>query len=484
MSRFPIDDPRGFAWFWAAGPVIFFGGAWSTSPGWRAVLKETSLKQGNCHLRNHSPTYRRMNPSNDTVSRREFLGKSTLAATALAAGGAYGQAPSIGSGPLKVGLIGCGGRGTGALKNFIEAARILGRDVQVTGLGDVNEAAAKKTGAEHKVDSERCFGGFDSYQKVIASGCDFVLDATPPVFRPTHFAAAVAAGKHTFIEKPVSVDPEGSRSVIATGEIAKAKGLACVTGTQRRHMAGYLRQKAAIDAGAIGPIRGGIIQWNGRVPWVRHRHDGESDAHYMARNWLAFNETCGDHIVEQHVHNIDVACWYMDKLPVTALGFGGRARRQTGNVFDFFSVDYDFGDDIHIHSQCRQISGTHGRVGETFTGATGSAYGGGRTMGKDVEIPEIKLDSDNGMVQEHVDLIRGVLDGKPLNHAKRIAEVCAVAIAGRIAAYTGAIVRISDLLVREDSPFHNLNLSPKAEDFINGTVKMPEEGVAPIPGEP
>ncbi len=420
----------------------------------------------------------------ENPTRREFLGASALTATALAAGGVFAQAPSIGSGPLKVGLIGCGGRGSGAIKNFIAAAEILGREVEITGLGDVNKASAIKVAKEHGVDQERCFADFDGFQKVIDSGCDFVLDCTPPVFRPMHFAAAVAAGKHTFIEKPVSVDPEGSRSIIATGEIAKAKGLACVTGTQRRHMARYLNQKAAIDAGAIGEIRGGIIQWNGTVPWVRRRNDGESDANYMARNWLAFNEVCGDHIVEQHIHNIDVACWYMDRLPVTALGFGGRARRETGNVYDFFSVDYDFGDGVHIHSQCRQITGTFSRVGEKFTGTHGFCYGGGRLSGKEVSFEEITTDHDSGMVQEHVDLIRSVFNGKPLNHAKRIAEVNNVAIAGRIAAYTGAMVRISDLTDREDSPFYNLNLSPKAEDFINGTVVAPEEEVAPIPGEP
>lgn len=423
-----------------------------------------------------------MNSSTASFTRREFIGKSALTATALAVGGAFAQTPAIGSGPLKVGLTGCGGRGNGALKNFIDAAKILGREVEITGLGDVNHESALKTGAAHKVDAERCFTGFDAYQKVIASGCDFVLDATPPVFRSMHFAAAVAAGKHTFIEKPVAVDPEGARSIIATGEIAKTKGLACVTGTQRRHTASYLNQKAAIDAGAIGEIRGGIVQWNGRVPWVRHRKDGESDANYMARNWLAFQETCGDHIVEQHVHNIDVACWFLDRLPVTALGFGARTRRETGNVYDFFSIDYDFGDDVHIHSQCRQIPGTYTRVGETFTGESGSLYGGGRIKGKEVDIPEITVDHDNGMVQEHVDLIRSVFDGKPLNHAKRIAEVCAVAIAGRISAYTGAIVPIKDLLERGDSQFYSLNLSPKSEDFLHGTVVAPEEGVAPIPG--
>lgn len=406
-----------------------------------------------------------------------------MAATALAAGGAFGQAPVIGSGPLKVGLTGCGGRGSGALKNFIEAAKVLGRGVEIVALGDVNLGSAQKVAKAHGVARESCFGGFDAYQKVIASGCDFVLDATPPVFRSLHFAAAVEAGKHTFIEKPVAVDPEGARAIIAAGEIAAAKGLSCVAGTQRRHMREYLRQKAEIEAGAIGEIRGGTIQWLCRVPFVRKRAKGESDANYMARNWLAFVEVCGDQIVEQHVHNIDIACWFLDRLPVTATGMGARLLRKTGNVYDICSVDYDFGDDVHIHSMCRQLPDIPRRVGETFTGTVGSLYGGGRTKGKKVDIPEIKLDHRNGLVQEHVDLIRSVLDGKPLNHAKRIAEVCTVAIAGRISAYTGQIVRINDLLTREDSPFYNLNLSPKAEDFMNGTVVAPPEGVAPIPGK-
>ncbi|MCB1080106.1 MAG: hypothetical protein KDM64_19965, partial [Verrucomicrobiae bacterium] len=189
------------------------------------------------------------------------------------------------------------------------------------------------------------------------------------------------------------------REVIAIGERAKQKNLAIVCGTQRRHMAGYLRNKALIDAGAIGEIKGGVVQWNGVVPWIQRRNSGESDASYMTRNWLNFTELSGDHIVEQHVHNLDVACWFLGRTPVSAVGFGGRARRETGNQFDFFSIDYDFGDDVHIHSQCRQLKGAYGRVGEMFTGTDGVCLGGGKVSGKKVEIPEIKVDSDNGQVQ-------------------------------------------------------------------------------------
>jgi predicted dehydrogenase len=225
-----------------------------------------------------------------------------------------------------------------------------------------------------------------------------------------------------------------------------------------------------------------VVQWNGTVPWIKPRNEGESDASYLARNWLNFNELSGDHIVEQHVHNLDVAVWYLGRLPITAVGFGGRARRETGNMFDFFSVDYDFADDVHIHSQCRQLKGAYGRVGELFTGTEGVCYGGGKLTGKDVKIAEIKVDSDNGMIQEHVELIRGVMTGKPLNEAKRIAEVTMVAIMGRISAYTGELVRWNDLMSNDKSPLFNMACAPAALDFEKGDVKAPEE-VPPTPGK-
>ncbi len=419
---------------------------------------------------------------NATFSRRSFLGNTTLLGASLAASSVFAVNLSGGLKKVKVGLVGCGGRGTGALDNFMEACKILGIEAELVATADAFKDKAELTGKKFALAAERCFGGYDSYQKVIASTCDYVLMATPPAFRPVHFAAAVEAGKHCFIEKPVAVDPAGARAVIATGEKALAKGLAVVAGTQRRHMASYLKNKARIDAGAIGQIKGGVVQWNGTVPWIKRRNAGESDTSYMTRNWLNFSELSGDHIVEQHIHNLDVAVWFLGRLPVTAVGFGGRARRETGNMFDFFSVDYDFGEDVHIHSQCRQITGTYGRIGEFFTGSEGTCYGGGKLQGKKIEVAEIHLDSENGQVQEHVDMLRSVAAGKPLNDAKSVAESTLVAIMGRISAYTGEIVRWNDLVKNDQSPFYNSLCKPTALDFEKSPIQAPEE-TPPVPGK-
>lgn len=420
---------------------------------------------------------------NPTMNRRSFLGTTTLFGASLAASSVFAaNTPLGGAKKVKVGLIGCGGRGNGALDNFMAACKILGIEAELVATGDAFQAAAEGTGKKFGLAAARCFGGYDAYQKVIATDCDYVLMATPPAFRPVHFAAAVEAGKHCFIEKPVAVDPVGARSIIATGEKAKAKGLAVVAGTQRRHMADYLRNKAKIDAGAIGKIKGGVVQWNGTVPWIKRRKDGETDASYMTRNWLNFTELSGDHIVEQHVHNLDVAVWFLGRLPIAAVGFGGRARRETGNMFDFFSVDYDFGDDVHIHSQCRQLAGTYQHIGELFTGTEGSCYGGGKLNGKKVDVPEFKMDAEQGQVQEHVDLIRSVMTGKPLNDAKSIAESTVVAIMGRISSYTGELVRWNDLMKNESSPFYNLTCAPTALDFEKGPIVLPKEE-PPVPGK-
>jgi predicted dehydrogenase len=415
------------------------------------------------------------------IPRRDFVSTMALSGLALAAAPAVLSANSLPT-KIKVALIGCGGRGTGALGQFIAACKILGIEPEVVALGDAFEDKVQKLGQVYKLPAPKLFSGYDAYQKVMATDCAFVLMATPPAFRPVHFAAAIDAGKHCFIEKPVAVDPVGARSIIATGEKAKAKGLAVVAGTQRRHAASYLKNKALIDAGAIGAIRGGIVQWNGTVPWLKRRGSGESDASYMNHNWLNFVELSGDHIVEQHIHNIDVANWFLGRTPVSALGFGGRARRETGNMFDFFSVDYDYGDAVHIHSQCRQITGTTGHVGEFFTGAEGSCFGGGKVFSKNgITVPDIKLDTDDSMVQEHVDLIRSAFSGQPLNDARRIAETTLTVIMGRISAYTGELVRFADLLTNENSAHYNFKFTPSPKDFETGNVKLPAE-VPPIPG--
>lgn len=414
-------------------------------------------------------------------NRRQFLATSALATSSLAIGSALAAEGAPGE-TLRVAVVGCGGRGKGALKDFIDAAAILGCRVEVTALADAFPEIAGQAGEQFGVPKERQFAGYTSYREAFATDCDHVILATPPIFRPVHFAAAVEAGKHCFIEKPVAVDPVGARAIIATGEVAARKGLAVVAGTQRRHQHSYRVNKARVDAGAIGPIRGGVVQWNGRVPWTKPRRDGWSDAEYLTRNWVNFTEMSGDHIVEQHIHNIDVAIWFIGRLPVSALGFGGRARRPSGNQFDFFSVDYDFGDDVHLHSQCRQIAGTYGRVGETFTGAHGSCFGGGKLKGREVEVAPIAKDTDSPLVQEHVDLIRSVREGTPLNEARQVADSTLAAIMGRISAYTGELVRLVDLTRREDSPFFNLRVSVDPLDFETGKVVFPGEDAA-VPGK-
>jgi predicted dehydrogenase len=419
---------------------------------------------------------------NTAINRRSFLGTSTLLGAGLAANSLFAVNLTATTKKLKVGLIGCGGRGSGALSDFLEACKILGIEGELVATADAFKGNAEGVGKSHGLAAERCYGGYDAYQKVVASDCDFVVMATPPAFRPVHLAAAIEAGKHCFIEKPVAVDPVGARSVIATGKKAAEKGLGIVAGTQRRHAAEYMRNKAMIDAGAIGQIKGGVVQWNGTIPWIAVRRDGESDTSYMTRNWLSFTELSGDHIVEQHVHNLDVAVWFLGRLPVSAVGFGGRARRETGNQFDFFSIDLDFGDGVHIHSQCRQISGAHGAVGEMFTGTEGICYGGGKLTGKKVDVPEIKVESGNAYVQEHVDLIRSVLAGKPLNEAKAVAESTMVAIMGRISAYTGGFVRMADLLQNDKAALYDFACSPSALDFEKGPIKLPAE-VPAIPGD-
>ena len=419
---------------------------------------------------------------NPIPTRRHFLQTSAIAGASLAAA-PHLFAQAGGADPeIKVALIGCGGRGNGALGDFLNACQILKLNAKVVATADAFPENAKRTGEAHGVPAEQIFSGYDAYQKALKTDCNFVLLATPPNFRPVHFAAAVEAGKNVFMEKPVAVDPVGCRAVIETGKLAGSKGLAVVAGTQRRHQQSYLENKARIDAGAIGAIRGGAIYWNGTVPWIRDRENGWSDTEYITRNWLNFNELSGDHIVEQHVHQLDVAYWFLGRLPVSALGYGSRARRRTGNQFDSFSIDYDFGEDVHIHSQCRQITGTYGRVGEIFTGADGSCLGGGKINGKDVSIPEIKVDSDNAMVQEHVDLIRGFLEKKPLNDAQRIAESTLIAVMGRISAYTGEMVRWVDVTRNENSPFYNLTCTPTALDFEKGPITLPKEE-APVPGK-
>ncbi len=418
------------------------------------------------------------------VSRRHFLKTSAAvsAAAMLRSEGLF----AAGTERIKLALIGCGGRGNGALKDCLAAAQTLGIETQIVGLADFFKERVKKTAAEHGVPESLCFDGPLSYQKALATDADVALLVTPPIFRPRHFEAAIAAGKHVFMEKPVAVDPPGARKIMEIGQAAAAKKLGVVVGAQRRHQTPYMQTKHAIDAGAIGTLLSGQVWWCMSHLWYAPRQPGESDADYMVRNWVSFTEMSGDHIVEQHFHNLDVANWFLGKTPRQCVGFGGRARRRTGNQFDFFSVDFDYGEGVHIHSMCRQVDGCYNRVAEFFTGTEGTTAGSGPVQpksGKPVKLPDLGL-HENPYVQEHVALLKSIRDGAPVNEAVRAAETNLTALMGRISAYTGQLVRWSDLTDPQSrAPWYNLHLSPTAEDFEKGTVVAPPDEIASIPGK-
>ena len=418
------------------------------------------------------------------VSRRDFVkGAAAVSVSSLLVNSSAVFA--AGNEKVKIGVVGCGGRGSGALTNCLDAAKHLNLTAEVVALGDFFRGRAIDTAKRNGVAEDRCHGGADAYKKVIASDADVVILAAPPNFRPLHFDLAVKAGKHVFMEKPVAVDAPGSRKIMESGKLAAQKKLAVVAGTQRRHQADYRKTAHAIANNGIGRIRGGQVWWCGGALWYRTRNEGESDADYMVRNWVSFTEMSGDHIVEQHVHNIDVANWFIGRNPDSAMGFGGRARRRTGNQFDFFSIDFDYGDDVHIHSMCRQVNNCYNRVAEYFVGTDGGTWGTGpgRAGYKNkVEIPEFQ-EIGGPYVQEHIHLLKGIVDGNPINEAQNVADANMAAIMGRISAYTGQMVRWRELMDEGlNSPWYNLALAPTAEDFENGTVKAPQDDVFAIPG--
>jgi len=280
-----------------------------------------------------------------------------------------------------------------------------------------------------------------------------VILGTPPHFRPEHFKAAIEAGKHVFMEKPVAVDPVGIRSIIASSELAKQKGLAIVAGTQRRHQAHYLEIMRRIHRGDIGEVVGGQCYWNMGALWVERAKEnmqkrtvlGWSDMEWQCRNWLFFTWLSGDHIVEQHVHNLDIINWAIGAHPVQAMGMGGREVRtgpEYGNIFDHFAVEYEYANGVRVLSMCRQTDGCHEQVSERVVGTKGQTYTDGSNGSVEGQNPyKYEGESPNPYVQEHADLIASIREGKPLNEGKRIAESTLTAIIGRMSAYTGRALK-------------------------------------------
>lgn len=394
--------------------------------------------------------------------------------------------------PLKAGVIGCGGRGSGAAQNFLDA----GPNLQIVALGDLfqdridNCRKALKEKYSVDIPDNMCFTGFDSYKQVINAGVDLVIIATPPVFRPTHFEAAVEAGKHAFLEKPICVDPVGARSIMATAKKAESQGLCVVTGTQRHHQRAYVESYKQIMSGLIGDIVGGEVYWNQSMLWYRKRDPKWSDMEFMVRDWVNWKWLSGDHIVEQHVHNIDVFNWFSGKKPVKAVAFGARHRRLSGDQYDMFSVDFEYEGGIHVHSMCRQIDGCANNVSEFIQGTKGSWTSADQNSAEKFVIKDLKgnvlwkydLDKEkadfkqtNPYVLEHVNLVNHIRDNKPINQAEETAVSCLTAIMGRESAYSGAVVKWDEV--------SNSSLSYLPEKLEIGPVDM-SKYVVMVPGKP
>ena len=392
-----------------------------------------------------------MNPSDRkaTPTRRDFLKNSTLAAVGGAVATKLSLAPgayAAGGDTIRIGLVGCGGRGTGAANNAIHSAKGVKLVAMADAFQDRLDRSLKtlqeRAGAGVEVPQENRFVGFDAYQKVIASEVDYIILATPPAFRPEHLKAAVAAGRNIFCEKPAAVDGAGIRSVLATYEEAKKKNLNIVAGTQRRHQAGYLETLKRVQDGAIGNIRAARCYWNMGGLWMKPRQPDWSDMEWQLRNWLYFTWLSGDHITEQHVHNLDVVNWAKGAHPVRAVGLGGRQQRtgpEYGHIFDHFAIDYEYADGMHLMSMCRQIPGCENSVSEALTGEKGFCQADKYTItGK--KSWKYAGDKINPYVQEHTDLIAALRSGKTLNELKTVAESTMTAIMGRMSAYSGKAI--------------------------------------------
>jgi predicted dehydrogenase len=360
---------------------------------------------------------------------------------------------AAGTDEIRVGLIGCGGRGTGAAKNAVMAAE----GVTIVAMADAfkdrldvsRSSLAAQLGDKMKVTDDTAFVGLDSYRKVLAADVNYVILAAPPAFRPEHIKASVAAGKHIFAEKPVAVDGAGVRSCIESHEAITKKGLGLVAGTLYRHHRGYLEVIKRVHDGQIGEIASAWGWYNTGGLWSKERKPDWSDLEFQMRNWLYYTWLSGDHLVEQCVHNLDSLNWVMRANPVRAVATGGRQVRtapEYGHIYDHFAIDYEYPEGKHVTVMCRQQDGTDKKIWNEVVGTKGRAF-----------LPPVSSpppqwaitganpwslsgELDDAYVVEHTNLINSIRSGKPVNELKQVAESTLVGILGREAAYTGRVV--------------------------------------------
>ena len=401
------------------------------------------------------------NKNQKNKSRRAFVQTTAMATGALLTVpmGVERMARVNGNQKLKLALVGCGGRGSGAAVQALTADENVELVAMADAFGDRIERSLKGI-REHfdgdkKIDvkEKNRFVGFDAYKKAIDLA-DVVILTTPPGFRPYHFEYAILNDKHVFMEKPLATDPVGIRKVLATAKIAKTKKLNVVVGLQRHYESKYIEIKKRIDAGMIGKIRGGQVYWNDAGVWTKDRKPGQTELEYQMRNWYYFNWLCGDHILEQHIHNIDVANWFIGDYPVSAQGMGGRQVRngkEHGEIFDHHFVEFTYASGAVIASQCRHIPGTMRRVDEVFQGTQGSVeVGKGTISGLDGEskykYPNKWGEDPNPYQVEHDHLFESIRSGGVIADTENGAKSTLTAILGRMATYSGKKITFEEAL--------------------------------------
>jgi predicted dehydrogenase len=438
-------------------------------------------------------------------SRRAFVQKTAIASGILLAAplSMEGMARVNGNQKLKLALVGCGGRGSGAAVQALTADEnvelvamadafadrieksLIGIKKHFDGEEKLDYSTSKHQGSKRKISvkEKNKFVGFDAYKKAIDLA-DVVILTTPPGFRPYHFEYAIANDKHVFMEKPVATDPVGIRKVLASAKLAKAKKLNVVVGLQRHYQSKYIDLKNRIEQGAIGKIRGGQVYWNDGGVWVKKRQPSQTELEYQMRNWYYFNWLCGDHILEQHIHNIDVANWFIGDYPVSAQGMGGRQVRNGidhGEIFDHHFVEFTYASGAVVSSQCRHIRGTMRRVDEVFQGTKGSVeIGKGEITDLDgnsqYKYPNKWGEDPNPYQVEHDRLFASIRNGDVIADAENGAKSTLTAILGRMATYSGKKITFNEALNSK------LHLMPEEVTWNSTPPSLPDEnGNYPIP---
>lgn len=430
------------------------------------------------------------------ISRRDFVKASSLTAGGIVLSSlpVGASARVAGNDTLRVALVGCGGRGTGAAFNALRA----GDGIKLVALADIFQdrlddcygKLSQEFGGSEKLDvpEDQRFVSFDGYRHATELA-DVVILATPPGFRPLHFAEAVNQGKHIFTEKPLATDAPGIRSILESGEIAQEKGLNVVVGLQRRYQDNYREILRRLHNHELGEIMAGQVYWNQGSLWVNERQPEQTELEYQMRNWYHFTWICGDHNVEQHIHNIDVANWFLGEYPSSAQGMGGREVRkgkEYPQIFDHHFVEYTYPSGVTVASQCRQIPGCYNRVAEDFQGTKGFVYTDGgnnaviRDRNKNIRYEHDGEEDPNPYQQEHDELFASIKRGNVINDTEYAAKATMSAIMGRMATYSGKQIEWDEALNSEHK------LVPDRVDWDTPPpVEPDEEGRYPIavPGE-